>query len=69
MEGLGADATTRKLYRGAIYLTQVANYAGIYDDTGCPMIEFSGRYRGAKVSYEHPESFLPEPLTPAGNAA
>ena len=31
MEGLEGDATTRKLYRGAIFLTQVAIYAGIYD--------------------------------------
>ena len=70
MEGLEGDATTRKLYRGAIFLTQVAIYAGIYDgDAGCSLIEFHGRYRGGEVSYADPESFLPQSLTAQGNAA
>ena len=68
--GLGADDTTRKLYRGAIYLTQLAIYAGIYDDdAGCPLIEFRGRYRGDTVSYDDPGVFLPKPRTSRGNAA
>ena len=70
MEGLEGDATTRKLYRGAIFLTQVATYAGIYDgDAGCSLIDFPGRYRGGEVSYPDPESFLPQSLTAQGNAA
>jgi hypothetical protein len=68
-DGLAADATTRKLYRGAIYLTQIALYAGIYDSRGCALIRFEGRYRGAKVSYTNPDSFLPAPATTRGNAA
>jgi hypothetical protein len=69
-DGLAADATTRKLYRGAIYLTQLAIYAGIYDDdSGCALIDFQGRYRGEAISYADPESFLPAPLTVSGNAA
>lgn len=69
-DALAADATTRKLYRGAIYLTQVAIYAGIYDDdAGCGLIDFNGRYRGDAISYADPESFLPAPLTASGNAA
>ena len=67
-DGLSADGTTRKLYRGAIYLTQVAVYAGIYDDdAGCALIGFSGRYRGDAVSYENADAFLPAPLTSSGN--
>jgi hypothetical protein len=70
MEGLEADGTTRKLYRGAIYLTQVSIYAGIYDDeAGCSLIEFRGGYRGDAISYADPESFLPTPQTASGNAA
>ena len=69
-DGLEADATTRKLYRGAIHLTQVSLYAGIYDSgAGCSLIQFDGRYRGAKVSYTNPESFLPVSSTTRGNAA
>jgi len=70
MEGLEGDGTTRKLYRGAIFLTQVALYAGIYDsDAGCSLIDFPGRYRGGEVGYADPESFLPQSLTAQGNAA
>ena len=70
MEGLKCDATTRKLYRGAIFLTQIALYAGIYDsDAGCSLIDFHGRYRGGELSYDDPESFLPQSLTAQGNAA
>jgi hypothetical protein len=70
MEGLESDATTCKLYRGAIFLTQVAIYAGIYDgDAGCSLIDFHGRYRGGEISYTNPESFLPQSLTEQGNAA
>ena len=71
IEGLEADATTQKLYRGAIYLTQVSIYAGIYDDDGCALIDFRGRYRGGgdAIGYADPESFLPAPLTASGNAA
>lgn len=71
--GLAGDATTRKLYSGAIYLTQVACYAGIYDDeSGCPAIEFEGKYRRrpfAELTYPDPESFLAEEVGIAGNYA
>ena len=67
-DGLAADATTRKLYGGAIFLAQVSFYSGIYDDdTGCPLIDFSGRYRGDAVSYDDPQRFLPDALTRSGN--
>lgn len=69
-DGLASDATTRKLYRGAIYLAQISIYAGIYDDdTGCRLIEFSGCYRGDETSYQDPERFLSPPLTANGNWA
>lgn len=43
-EGLEADGTTARLYRGAILLAQVSIYGGIYDDDrGCPLIDFHGR--------------------------
>ena len=69
-DGLAGDGTTRKLYRGAIYLTQLSIYSGMYDDdAGCAFIGFQGRYRGDVISYADPESFLPAPLTASGNAA
>jgi hypothetical protein len=37
------DRTTRKLYTGAVFLTQAAVYAGISDDrAGCRLIDFPG---------------------------
>lgn len=69
-DGLSADGTTRKLYGGAAFLAQVSFYGGIYDDdTGCPLIDFPGRYRGDAVSYDDAQRFLPAALTHAGNYA
>ncbi len=66
--GLAADATTRKLYGGAIFLAQLAFYGGIYDDdAGCPLIDFAGRYRGDPISYDGAARFLPATLTQSGN--
>jgi hypothetical protein len=72
VDGLRADATTRRLYGGAIFLTQVAVYAGIYDDSvGCELIEFQGS-RGLlspmAQRYPHPERFLACESTANGNA-
>ncbi len=40
---LDGGPVTSRLYRGAILLTQVSFYAGIYDDAGgCPLIDFRG---------------------------
>ena len=70
-DGLSADRLTRKLYTGAVFLTQVSLLAGIYDDqAGAPLINFDGGYqfRGlSAVSYPNPERFLPSALTATGN--
>ena len=70
-EGLQADATTRKLYTGAIYLLQISYYAGIYDArSGCSLIDFEGlyRYRGpAAITYPDVDRFLGTALTGDGN--
>jgi len=72
-QGLAADGTTRKLYGGAIYLAQIATYAGIYDaEGGSPLIDFEGRYRfrgTAANCHPDPEHFLATSLTVAGNYA
>jgi hypothetical protein len=69
--GLDGDAGSRRLYQGAITLTQVAFYAGIYDDrAGCAMIGFDGAYRFAnrdRLSYNDPEDLVPAGTTPDGN--
>lgn len=69
--GLASDAITRRLYTGAIFLTQVAFFGGIYDDdTGCAFIEFDGRYRKtrlADLTYPDPQAYLARELTSNGH--
>ncbi|MGH7568020.1 MAG: hypothetical protein ACREL9_03470 [Gemmatimonadales bacterium] len=71
--GLHADATTKKLYTGAVFLAQIAVYGGIYDaERGSPLIDFEGsyRFRGRRFyTYPDPERFLARALTPTGNPA
>lgn len=70
-DGLGADGVTKRLYAGAIFLGQIACFAGIYDDDrGCSLIGFEGANTGfdsTDFSYPGPERFLPAALTPDGN--
>ncbi len=70
-EALAGDGTSEKLYGGAIFLAQVAIYAGIYDDErGAPLIGFEGRYRFrgvAATTYPVPERFLAREITLDGN--
>jgi hypothetical protein len=70
-DGLNSDSITRQLYTGAIFLTQVAFFAGIYDDAaGCAWIDFDGRYRRrrpADLTYPNPEAFLAAEYTSSGH--
>jgi hypothetical protein len=69
-EALRADSITKRLYEGAIYLTQVAVYAGIYDDRGVGVIGFEGANPGfpaENLTYAGPCSFLPAARTSDGN--
>lgn len=70
---VSGGGTTARLYHGAIFLTQVAFYGGIYDDaTGCPLIGFEGRYRFrgvAATTYPDPHRFLCPGRSPDGNPA
>lgn len=72
-EAAADHGATGRLYRGAIYLTQIALYSGFYDDAhGVPAIGFDGPCRSANVaatSYPDAERFLPRPLTADGNPA
>jgi len=72
-DGLEGDGITRRLYRGAIFLAQVATLAGIYDDDrGCALIDFPGSNAGylpEEYSYTNPGAFLPAGVTPDGNYA
>jgi hypothetical protein len=70
-DGLAASGITRRVYDGAVFLTQVALYAGIYDDAaGCALIDFPGggslptsdeRARVVEATY------LPGPAAGGGN--
>ncbi len=72
-DAVAEGGATGRLYRGAIYLTQIALYAGIYDDErGDPAIGFPGRYRPralSATSYPDPSRFLPVASTLDGNPA
>lgn len=72
-DGLSADGTTVKLYSGAIYLAQIAFFAGIYDDyTGCAAIDFGGRAGILPLNeqtYPNADEFLARELTAHGNYA
>jgi hypothetical protein len=71
LSGLRARGVTGHLYTGAVFLTQVALYAGIYDDeAGSPLIDFPGAGRLSSVEERTwpatDESFRPGPAR-AGN--
>jgi len=67
------DTTTRKLYTGAVYLTQAAVYGGIQDDrAGCRLIGFPGGYRlpaAADLSYGDARMFRAAGTSRDGNPA
>lgn len=70
---LAGDATTKKLYTGAIFLTQAAVYGGIQDDrAGCRLIGFPGANRlpsATELSYGDKQRFLAPPRSIDGNPA
>ena len=70
---LAVGGLTNRLYRGAVFLTQISCYAGIYDaERGCSLIDFPGRHRVAALSqstYPNPERFLAREISVDGNPA
>jgi hypothetical protein len=68
---LEEGGTVGQLHSGAIFLTQVACYAGIYDaERGCPLIDFDGCYefRGlGATTFPNPGDYLADGATPDGN--
>lgn len=70
-DALAGDATTARLYRGAMLMAQVSFFAGIYDpDRGCPLINFPGTNNGYPLSattYPDAERYLGQATTPDGN--
>lgn len=70
-DGLAADGVSQKIYSGAITLTQIAFYAGIYaPQKGCALIDFEGGYHlhaRREITHADPTRFLARALTPDGN--
>jgi len=70
-DGLGADGTTARLYRGAILMAQISFYGGIYDDAkGCPLIDFQGANAGfeeEEMYYPNSSAWLAQEITRNGN--
>jgi len=70
---LSSHKVVRQLYEGAIFLTQISCYAGIYDDRkGCELIDFhgaSGFVPLADQTYPSQERYLASSLTADGNYA
>jgi hypothetical protein len=67
------DATTGRLYAGAIFLAQISFYAGIYnDEQGCQLIGFPGGNRGptpSELGYPSPQNYLAHETTVSGSPA
>ena len=72
-DGLSADAVTKKLYEGAVFLAQISFYPGIYDDAaGCGMIGYGGSsdlLPRHEQAHPRPERFLAAARTGDGNFA
>lgn len=72
-DGLDADTITRRLYTGAVFLTQISVYGGVHDDrAGSPLIDFPGGYQPpipASLSHPEVERFRTRSLTADGNPA
>jgi hypothetical protein len=70
-DGLDAGGLRSRVYTGAVFLSQVSFYAGIYDDRrGCPAIDFDGRNRGFDdddLTYPEPDRFFGAQLSADGN--
>lgn len=70
-DGLEADATVARLYRGAILMAQVSFYAGIYnDEKGCSLIEFDGSNYGFtdnEMYHKDSWNYLAAAATSTGN--
>lgn len=66
--GLASNVIISRLYSGAIFLTQIFIYTGLYNNgNGCPIIDFPGRYRFQVTSYKNADAFLGRALTQDGN--
>lgn len=72
-EGLDGGAVTRRLYTGAVFLTQVVAFSQAWSDGGRPAaLGFDGAPlppSRAAITYPEPARFLAEPLTTDGNPA
>lgn len=72
-KALNGDHTARKLYTGAVFLTQAAVYGGIHDDrAGCRLTAFPGGYRPpapTQISYAASKRFTARALSREGNPA
>ena len=72
LDGLrNGDATTQKLYHGAIYMTRANIYSGIFDDSyGCPHIGFHGTSQelvSTEMYYPDPKRFFAQQVSLSGN--
>lgn len=72
--GLDGGRLVRRLYTGAVFITQAATYAAIYDDFGgCPLIEFEGSsqpLRWSEISYPGlPLTYEADAACPGGQPA
>jgi hypothetical protein len=70
---ISSHSVTRQLYEGAIFLTQISCYAGIYDAAGgCELIDFPGANKlvpAAEQTYPAQGRYLASSLTTNGNYA
>jgi hypothetical protein len=69
--GLDGDAITSRLYRGAVYMSQVSFFGSIYDDErGCELIGYPGTeqyHSPEEMFYPDPSRYLSFEITGTGN--
>jgi len=72
-DGLDGGAVCARLYGGAVFLTRIVYYCGLWNERGaCAVIDYPGAYVFAgyeAVTWPHPERFLPAATTADGNPA
>jgi hypothetical protein len=66
-DALRSRGLMRRLYSGAIQLTQVAVYSGFYrDPEECPLIDFKVEFEDIGCSYPQAHRFFGRSMTPDG---
>jgi len=72
-EGLDGGAVSARLYGGAVFLSRIVYFCGLWNERGaCDFIGYQGAYTFAgyeALTWPEPDRFLPAAITADGNPA